>query len=71
MNVNRSNERKWFHTLKKAKSRRYQTEIITDADYANDLVLLVYTPVIAESLQHRLEQAARGIVNSNKRVHMF
>ena len=44
LNVKRSDERKWFHSKKKAKSRWCPTETITDADYANDLVLLANTP---------------------------
>ena len=34
-------------------------EIITDADYADDLVLLSNTSAQATSLLHNLEQAAR------------
>ena len=55
--------------LKKAKSRGYPTETITDADYTDDLVLLTNTPVQAKSLLHSLEQAVRSIslyVNSDK-----
>ena len=39
---------------KKAKSRQYPTEIIMDADYADDLVLLTDTPTQIKSLQHSL-----------------
>ena len=42
---------------------------MTDADYANDLVLLANTPAQAESLLHSLEQAGGGIglhMNANK-----
>ena len=48
---------------------RYSAEIITDADYTNDLVLLTNTPAQAESLLHSLEQAVGGIrlhMNANK-----
>ena len=34
-------------TLKKARSRRYSTESITDTDYADDLELLANTPAQA------------------------
>ena len=42
ININRSNERKYI-TLKKTRSRWYPTEIITDADNADNLVLLANT----------------------------
>ena len=54
---------------KKLKSRWYPTEIIIDADNADDLVLLANMPTQAKSLLHSLEQVARGIglyVNSDK-----
>ena len=47
--------------LKKARSRQYPAETITDADYADDLSLLVNTLTQSESLLPRLEQAAGGI----------
>ena len=62
-NVNRLNKRKWFHIKKRQ-----------GADYANDQVLLTNTPVQAESLLRRLEQATGGIslyVNANKIVCAF
>ena len=37
-------------TLKKVRSRQYHAETITDADYADDLVLLTNTPEQAKSL---------------------
>ena len=40
------------------KSRRYPAKTITDADYADDIVILANTPNQAETLQHRLERAA-------------
>ena len=55
--------------LKKAGSRRYPVETITDADYADDLALLAQ----AEFLQYSLEQAAGGIgrnMNANKMEYM-
>ena len=48
-------------TLAKERSRRYQAQTITDADNADDIILLVNTPAQAESLLHSLEQAASGI----------
>ena len=42
-NVNRSNKRKRFKIKKM--TRRYPTETMTDADYADDLALLANTPV--------------------------
>ena len=47
--------------MQKARIRKYLTETMTDADYADDLVLLANTPTQAESLQKGLEQAARYI----------
>ena len=61
-------------TLKKVRSRRCPAEIITDADFTDDLALFVYTPAQVEFLLHDLEPAARGIVlymNSDKRVPLF
>ena len=55
--------------LAKKRSRRYAAKTITDADYANDIVILVNTPNQAETLLHRLERAAAGIglhVNAHK-----
>ena len=43
------------------RSRRYPSEIITDADYADDQALLPYTYAQAESLLHRLDKGAREI----------
>ena len=55
--------------LTKKRSRRYPTKAITDADYADDLVILANTPNQAETLLHSLERAAAGIglhVNAHK-----
>ena len=55
-------------TLRKARSRRYPTQTVTDADYADDLA-----PAQAESLLHSLEKAAKNIglyVNSDKTESM-
>ena len=57
----------------KKRSRRYPAKTITDADYADDIVLLVNTPNQAETLLHNLEQAAAGIgphVNAHKTEYM-
>ena len=47
--------------LTKERSRRYSAQTITDADYADDIAVLAYTPAQAESLLHSLERAAAGI----------
>ena len=44
--------------LKEVKNRRYPVEIITDIDYADDLVLLVSTSVQAESRQHSKDKVS-------------
>ena len=59
--------------LTKRRSKRYPAKTITDADYADDLALLVNTPNQAETLLHRLERAAAGIglhVNALKTEYM-
>ena len=56
-------------TLKKARSKRYPAEATTDADYADDLVLLAQ----AEPQLYRLEQVVGGIglyTNANKTDYM-
>ena len=60
-------------TPKKARSRWYPVQTITDADYANDIALLTNSLTQAESRLHNLEQAASDIglhVNSNKTEYM-
>ena len=47
--------------LTKERSRRYPTQTITDAEYANNIALLANTPAQAETLLHSLERAAAGI----------
>ena len=44
-------------TLKKARSRRYLVQTITDADYADDIALFANTPNQIEFLLHSPEQA--------------
>ena len=59
--------------LAKERSRKYPAQIITDADYADDIALLANSPAQDESLQHSLERAAGGIgihVNTDKREYM-
>ena len=51
----------------------YLAKTITDADYADDIALLANTPNQAETLLHRLERAAAGIVlhvNAHKTEYM-
>ena len=58
-------------TLAKERSRRYPAQIITDADYADDLALLANTPTQAESQLHSQERAGGVIgchVNGEKRT---
>ena len=60
--------------LKEARSRQYPAEPITDADYADDLVLLADMHTQVDSLLHSLEQAEGGIglyLNVNKKEHVF
>ena len=57
-----------YFTLKRAISRRYHTETIAYADYADDLALRANTFALAEYLLHNLGQAACDIdlfVNSD------
>ena len=59
--------------LTKERIRRYPTHTITDAEYANDIVLLANTPTQAETVLHSLEWAAAGIglhVNADKMEYM-
>ena len=61
MNVDRSKERKWFHTR--------INKMIFRRNYSDDMELLANTPTQAKSLLHCLEQAVGGIglyVNANK-----
>ena len=58
---------------KKRRSRRYPAITITDADYADDIAILVNTPNQAETLLHSLERAAAGFglhVNAHKTEYM-
>ena len=60
-------------TLKKARSRQYPKQTITDVDYADDIALLANTPTQAESLLNSLEKAPSCIglhVNENNTEFM-
>ena len=60
--------------LAKERSRRYPTQTITDADFADDIALLANTLAQAETLLHSLERAAAGIglyVNADKTEYMY
>ena len=59
--------------LTKERRRRYLAQTITDADYANDIVLLANAPAQAKTLQHILERVVAGIglqVNTHKTEYM-
>ena len=60
--------------LTKKRSRRYPTQTIMDAAYANDTALLANTPAQAKTLLHSLEGVAAGIdlhVNAHKMKYMY
>ena len=59
--------------LTNERSRRYPTQTITDADYADDIALLANTPAQTEILLHSLERAVAGIdlhVNAHNTEYM-
>ena len=59
--------------LTKKRSRRYPAKTITDADYADEIVILTNTPNQTETLLHNLERAVAGIglhVNAHKTEYM-
>ena len=59
--------------LTKERSWRYPAKTITDANYADDIALLVNASAQAEILLHRLKRAAAGIglhVNAHKMKYM-
>ena len=59
--------------LTKKRSRRYPAKTITDADYVDDIALLVNAPTQAKTLLHSLERAAAFIslhVNWHKMEYM-
>ena len=60
--------------LSKKRSRRYPAKTITDADYADEKVILANTPNQAGTLQHSLERAATGVglhVNAHKTEYIY
>ena len=60
-------------TLAKESSRRYPRQTIPDADYTDDIALLINTAAHTESPLHSLEQVVSGIgvtVNAEKTEHM-
>ena len=60
-NIHKSNKRQWFHILKKGKKQQYIAKTLTDADYADDQVILANTLAQAESLLQSLEHAV-GVI---------
>ena len=59
--------------LTKERNRRYPAQTITNANYADDIALLVNASAQAETLLHSLEQASAGIglhVNAYKTEYM-
>ena len=59
--------------LTKKRSKRYPAKTITDANYTDDIAILVNTPNQAETLLYSLEQATAGIgpyVNAHKTEYM-
>ena len=59
--------------LTKERIRRYPAKTITDADYVDDIELLVNIPAQAKTLLHSLERATAGIgllVNAHKTEYM-
>ena len=59
--------------LAKERNRRYPAQTITDAEYADNIALLVNTPAQAETLLHSLERAAADFglhVNTHETEHM-
>ena len=60
--------------ITKERSRRYPAKTITDADYADDIVLLAHAPALTGTLLHSLERAVAGIslhVNEHKTEYMY
>ena len=59
--------------LAKERVRRYSAQTITEADNADDIVLMANIPAQVEALQHSLKRAAAGIglyVNADKTEYM-
>ena len=71
MSINAMKENSFI--LKKARSRWYPAQTITNADYADDMALLANVPTPVESLLNSLEWTAGGIslhVNADKMEYM-
>ena len=71
-NFDRQNQRKWLRADEE-KKQTVPHKNITDADYADDIVLQANMPNQAETLLHSLEWAAAGIglhVNAHKTEYM-
>ena len=61
-------------TLKKARSKQYPTQTITDANYADEIAQLSNSTAQTESQLHSLEKAAGSIdlhVNTDKTEYMY
>ena len=72
-NVDRSVTENGF-MLKEVRSWCYSAEPKTDANYADDIVLLANSPTITKSLLHSLQQTTGDIglhTNTNKTDHMY
>ena len=72
ISVDKCNE--YSLTLELARSRRFHTKKITDADYADDLALLSDNSYNAQKLLHILEKSAAFIglhVNATKTEYMY
>ena len=73
MMINLMKENSFILLKKKGKKQTMPTQTITDADYADDIVLLANTPTQAGSLLQSLELAAGGIslhVNAGNTEYM-
>ena len=57
--------------LTKERSRRYPAQIITDANYTDNIALLANTPNQAETLLHSLERAVAGIGLHVNGIHVL
>ena len=57
LKINRCNKRKWLF----AKKKKQESEILIDADYADDQVLLANTPAQAKIQLHNLQQVVQSI----------
>ena len=65
LNVDISDERKWFYS-KRARSKRYSAQTITDADYADYIVLYLYPSQIPAALSGADRKRHGHYVNADK-----